>query len=194
MQEFTGNDYELASTNQIVEEAGISKVSFFYYFKTKKELYKYLIEYSIDYITEEYLNKLDFKENLLQGGKIMTSIEEYLATIDNSEHRQRIEKILDWIASEFSDLELQIKWNQPMFVDHGTFIIGFSLAKNHISVAPEKAGMRQFADEIAESDYNPASELFRIKWGQPVNYRLLEKMIKFNIDDKADCQTFWRKD
>ena len=124
----------------------------------------------------------------------MTPIEEYLAAIDNAEHHQRIEEILDWIASEFPDLELQVKWNQPMFVDHGTFIIGFSLAKNHISVAPEKAGMRQFADEIAESDYNPASELFRIKWGQPVNYRLLEKMIKFNIDDKADCQIFWRKD
>ena len=123
----------------------------------------------------------------------MTPIEEYLAGIDNPEYRQRIEEILDWIASEFPDLELQVKWNQPMFVDHGTFIIAFSLAKNHISVAPEKAGMKQFGEEIAESSYNATSEIFRIKWDQPVNYKLLKEMIEFNIKDKADCQTFWRK-
>lgn len=62
LKEFTINGYELASTNQIVEEAGISKGSLFYYFKTKKELYKYLVEYSIDYVSEKYLNKLDYKE------------------------------------------------------------------------------------------------------------------------------------
>ena len=123
----------------------------------------------------------------------MTPIEEYLAAVDNPEHRQRIEEILDWIASEFPDLELQVKWNQPMFTHHGTFIIGFSKAKAHISVAPEKAGMKQFAEEIAESSYNATSEIFRIKWDQPVNYKLLKEMIEFNIKDKADCQTFWRK-
>jgi uncharacterized protein YdhG (YjbR/CyaY superfamily) len=34
-------------------------------------------------------------------------------------------------------LKEEIKWNQPMFSDHGTFIIGFSIAKEHIAVAPE---------------------------------------------------------
>lgn len=62
LKEFAANGYELASTNQIVEEAGISKGSLFYYFKTKKELYKYLIDYSLDYIRAEFLNKIDFKE------------------------------------------------------------------------------------------------------------------------------------
>lgn len=123
----------------------------------------------------------------------MASIKEYLAGMDNPEHRQRLEEILDWVATEFPELELQIKWNQPMFTDHGTFIIAFSKAKKHLSVAPEKAGMRQFADEIAESNYNPASEIFRIKWDQPVNYKLLKEIIEFNIKDKGDCQTFWRK-
>jgi len=62
LKEFTKNGYRTASTNQIVENAGISKGSLFYYFKTKKDLYKYLVEYSIDYVTEEYLNKIDFTE------------------------------------------------------------------------------------------------------------------------------------
>ncbi len=62
LKEFTTNGYELASTNQIVEEAEISKGSLFYYFKTKKDLYKYLVEYSIDYVKKEFLNKLDLSE------------------------------------------------------------------------------------------------------------------------------------
>lgn len=69
----------------------------------------------------------------------MPSIEEYLATIDNLEHRQRIEAILIWVATEFPDLEFKIKWNQL------------------------------------------------------VNYKRLKEIIEYNIRDKADCQTFWRK-
>jgi len=62
LKEFAANGYELASTNQIVEEAGISKGSLFYYFKTKEELFKYLIEYSMDSVTDDYLKKIDFEE------------------------------------------------------------------------------------------------------------------------------------
>ncbi|MGC2952001.1 iron chaperone, partial [Enterococcus faecium] len=36
-------------------------------------------------------------------------------------------------------LDTTVKWNQPMFTDHGTYIIAFSFAKNHFSIAPEKA-------------------------------------------------------
>ncbi len=62
LREFTANGYENASTNQIVEEAGIAKGSLFYYFETKQELYRYLIEYSLDFVTEEFLNKLEQRE------------------------------------------------------------------------------------------------------------------------------------
>ena len=36
-------------------------------------------------------------------------------------------------------------------------------------------------------------QLIRIRWEQPVDYALLERMIAFNREDKADCATFWRK-
>lgn len=62
LKEFTANGYEDASTNRIVGKAGISKGSLFYYFETKQELYKYLIEYSLNFITKEFLNKVDEKE------------------------------------------------------------------------------------------------------------------------------------
>ncbi|NLM21554.1 MAG: TetR/AcrR family transcriptional regulator [Peptococcaceae bacterium] len=62
LQEFADYGYEYASTNRIVEKAKISKGSLFYYFKSKKELYYYLINYGIEYVEKHYLPKVDEKE------------------------------------------------------------------------------------------------------------------------------------
>jgi len=58
-QEFTQKKYEEASTNQIVNNAGISKGALFYYFNTKKELYIFLIKYALNYVIEEYINNIE---------------------------------------------------------------------------------------------------------------------------------------
>ena len=123
----------------------------------------------------------------------METFNDYLESIENIEHKARMEEILDWISNKFPQLGKRIAWSQPMFTDHGTFIIGFSLAKYHIAVSPEKAGLRQFSDRITQSGYETTKEIFRIRWENPVDYSLLEDMIRFNIEDKADCKTFWRK-
>lgn len=118
---------------------------------------------------------------------------DYLNQIEPLPHRQRTEEVLEWVGSTFPDLVPKIAWNQPMFVDHGTFIIGFSISKQHLAVSPELAGMIQFTDEIKAAGYAQSKMLFRIKWEAEVNYPLLERIISFNLVDKADCKTFWRK-
>ncbi len=123
----------------------------------------------------------------------MEAFATYLDGIHNPQHRARTEEILTWVAEKYPSLEPKIAWNQPMFTDHGTYIIGFSVSKHHLAVAPEKAGMNHVADAIAQVGYDHTKELVRIKWEDPVEFSLLEKMIEFNIWDKADCKTFWRK-
>jgi uncharacterized protein len=123
----------------------------------------------------------------------METFAEYLASIDNPQHRTRMKEVLDRVAKKYLNLKTRIAWNQPMFTDHGTFIIAFSVAKHHMSVAPEQAGISKFSDEIKKAGYDYSNELVRIPWDSPVDYSLLEKMIEFNISDKADCSTFWRK-
>ncbi|MHB1346022.1 MAG: iron chaperone [Candidatus Humimicrobiaceae bacterium] len=118
---------------------------------------------------------------------------EYLAHIDNLQHRARTKEILNWVIKKFPNLVPKIAWNQPMFTDHGTFIIGFSVAKHHLAVAPERAGIDHFTDEIVKSGYEHSKELVRIPWESPVEFSLLEKIIEFNILDKTDYSTFWRK-
>ncbi|MFC7063411.1 iron chaperone [Halobacillus seohaensis] len=123
----------------------------------------------------------------------MEVFSKYLAGIDNPDHRDRTEEVLSWVANKFPNLEPQIKWNTPMFTDHGTFIIGIDTAKNHMSLAPEEVAMAHFSDGIAQAGYSATKGLFRIKWSEPVNYELIEEIIEFNIQDKAECSTFWRK-
>ncbi|WP_416150811.1 iron chaperone [Salipaludibacillus sp. HK11] len=117
----------------------------------------------------------------------------YLAGIDNPDNRDRTEEILTWINHKYPNLQPLIKWNTPMFSDHGTYIIGFSTAKHHLSVSPEEAGITHFSDNIKQTGYSATKGLFRIKWSEPVNYELLEKMIEFNIEDKAEYTKFWRE-
>ena len=123
----------------------------------------------------------------------METFEDYLAKLENAEHRARLEEIFHWIAKTFPRLQPKVAWNQPMFTDHGTFIIGFSVFKTHLAAAPEREGILRFSKDIAHSGYDHSQQLLRIKWGQPIDYALLRKIIAFNIEEKAACKTFWRK-
>lgn len=123
----------------------------------------------------------------------MEAFEPYLMSIKNEEHCARMREVLEWIQSEFPDLETKIAWNQPMFTDHGTFIIAFSASKGHFSVAPEEKAIEKFASEIEKSGYSHRTNIFRIRWNEKVDFALLEKVIRYNRMDKADCATFWRK-
>ena len=123
----------------------------------------------------------------------MELFEEYLAKIEYETHRSRMREVLVWVNDTFPTLAPKIAWNQPMFTDHGTFIIGFSVAKGHFAISPEAQGIAAFSDDIAKSGYSQTSNLFRIKWDQPVNFNLLERIIRYNIEDKKVCTTFWRK-
>jgi len=123
----------------------------------------------------------------------METFAEYLAAIGDMEHRARIQEVFDWIKAEFPGLENKVAWNQPMYTDHGTFIIGFSVSKQHFAVSPEAKGIEKFSDEIKKSGYSQSANLFRIKWDDPIDFSLLERIIQYNIKDKADCNAFWRK-
>ena len=118
---------------------------------------------------------------------------EFIEHINNGQQRARTQEVLEWVKSQFPNLEARIAWNQPMFTVHGTFIIGFSVSSKHLAVSPERAGMVRFTNEITKAGYSQSKMLFRIRWEEPVNYILLDQIIRFNCIDKAECKTFWRK-
>lgn len=118
------------------------------------------------------------------------TLAEYMDTIVSSENREKFLTIIDWVKEEFPQLELLFKWNQPMFLDHGTFIVGFSHAKNHISIAPEKEVLDHFTNDI-KKQYTYSKKLFHIKWAQEVDYVLLKNIIQHSIELKRNYDKFW---
>jgi len=61
IEEFASNGYEKASTNSIIKNAGISKGALFHYFESKKKVFLYTLDYTIDYILNKYYLMLEDK-------------------------------------------------------------------------------------------------------------------------------------
>lgn len=117
---------------------------------------------------------------------------DYLDKLGDAGQRARTREVLVWVGKRFPALEPRIAWNQPMFMDHGTFIMGFSVANKHLAVAPEKAAIDRFSARIVDAGYRHTKNLVQIPWAADVDFQLLAEMIEFNIDDKAGCTSFWR--
>lgn len=124
---------------------------------------------------------------------IMTEFNSFIESIEKPEDQETMRDIFNWMDENFPKLETTVKWNQPMYTDHGTFIIAFSKAKKHFSVAPEAKTMKQFSERIEQAGYAQTPNLFKIQLTQEINFDLLKDIITYNIEDKKDCSTFWRK-
>ncbi|MBG9987887.1 DUF1801 domain-containing protein [Aerococcaceae bacterium DSM 111176] len=122
----------------------------------------------------------------------LNTIEEFYNSIDNTEHREYVEDLVQHIQEKFPELELEIKWSQPMFSQDGTYIIGFSTAKKHLAVAPEGKGIRQFQDYLDEHEMDYTKQLIRMPWNKPFDIKLIDDMIVFNMEDKKGYPKFWR--
>ena len=75
IREFAENGFEKASTNNIVKEAGIAKGLLFHYFGSKKGLYLYALDCSIDYQLDYFLRNLgelpsDLLDRLMTWGTL----------------------------------------------------------------------------------------------------------------------------
>lgn len=123
----------------------------------------------------------------------METLEEFLETIDQSHHRDILKNLIQQIQKDYPALNLEIRWNQPMFVMDGTFILAFSASKNHFSISPEEKGVKEFADYMAEHDISYSKMLFRMPWdSEKIDYDLIKRMIDYNMEDKKGYDKFWR--
>lgn len=122
----------------------------------------------------------------------MKTIEEFYQTIESQEKLEIFSTLIETIQEKYSDLKLEIKWSQPIFSKDGSFIIGFSLAKNHISIAGEHAGLNHVRPYLDEKKIDYGAQVIRQLWDKPIDYDLVYMLIDFNIEDKKGYKKFWR--
>lgn len=99
--EFAQSGFEKASTNEIVKRSNISKGSLFNYFNSKKDLYVYLIEYSVQFI-EQIIEQIDFNE---------TDIFKRIENIGLKKLRiqRRFPKVFDFLVSTKQEESAEVK-------------------------------------------------------------------------------------
>lgn len=107
---------------------------------------------------------------------------EFLATLE-PEKAKLVRKIIKTIKSRFPKLELVMAWNQPMFKLGDRYILGLSVATNHISIAPfDPAVLKKTARLL--KDYKVLKKTIRIPLDWEVDEGLLVAIIKESIDRK----------
>jgi len=117
----------------------------------------------------------------------------YLEGIDNLLQKERLETIFTFIDQNYPNLKGRIAWNQPMYTYKDTFIIAFSVSKKHIAVSPEQKGIIAFKKQLEDANYVYTQMIFRIPNDAVINLDLLRSIINYNIEDKKELKTFWRK-
>lgn len=123
----------------------------------------------------------------------MNNINEYLEGITDKKHRKKIIHLLKWIQDSYPELTLQIKWKQPIFTAHDTYIIGFSVAKNHFTIGPEIRTLDHFIAEVEKDNFKHGKNTIQISFKDEIPEKLLKSLIEYTLEDKKGVQTFWDK-
>ncbi|MCH5461603.1 DUF1801 domain-containing protein [Lactobacillus sp. LC28-10] len=119
------------------------------------------------------------------------TLDEYMASITKPENAQQLSSTLDWISTQYPQLELRLAWNQPMFTDHDTFIIGFSAATKDFAVAVEAPVFEKHLPQITALGYRATKRQFHVAWGTEIDESLLHHLIDDAIALKKNVTTFW---
>lgn len=119
------------------------------------------------------------------------TLAEYLASISKPENAQQLSALLDSIKTQYPQLALRIAWNQPMFTDHDTFIIGFSAASKDIAVSVEAPIFEKYLTQIKALGYRATKRQFHVTWGTEIDATLLHHLIDEAIAYKQGMTTFW---
>ena len=85
----------------------------------------------------------------------------FLSNFKNPILKFKLEPIFEQIQKEFQNLTVELKWNQPMFIMNGTFIIGFSVSRLPRTTFPLLT-IAIFTNDIKAANYEATNNLFKI--------------------------------
>lgn len=91
-----------------------------------------------------------------------------------------IRAMVDCVLGQFPELTLKIAWNVPQLQLGKQYVMGFSAAKRHLSVAPWSAEvMRRFSDRLQQ--YDPTDNLFRVPLDWQPDAELLHDLVRARL-------------
>jgi AcrR family transcriptional regulator len=138
MKEFAEKGYYRASTNQIVQEAQISKGLIFHYFSNKKGLFLATYDYCVEQLSEKIIPQVqeqstDFFERVLQIGQLKLRL--------FWEHPLEYRFLMSAMADVPDDIAevIRRRQEQSKVIHLPTVLEGVDLARFRRNVDPQKA-------------------------------------------------------
>jgi uncharacterized protein len=64
------------------------------------------------------------------------SVEEYFASLKDRTKERTLRAVVDFIVSEFAELECKISWNVPTIHRKGKYVAGICAYKHHLTFSP----------------------------------------------------------
>jgi uncharacterized protein len=106
------------------------------------------------------------------------SVEEYLASLESepdghSTKATTLRSVIDFILSEFPELESKISWNVPTIHRNGKYVVGLAAYKNHLTFSP-------WSPRVIE-DFKAKLGKFVVKancFQIPVDWKIDKKLVK----------------
>lgn len=111
IEEFAQNGYYKASTDKIASNSSIAKGSLFHYFKNKRNLYLYIVEFCMDFVSEKIINESEniksddfyerikliaiYKQNIFISYPLYAKIISDALIIDNEEIKEYTQIIIN---------------------------------------------------------------------------------------------------
>lgn len=104
-----------------------------------------------------------------------TELEPYLTSVPE-QARETIVACIEAVQAGHPGAVVKMAWNVPHLQIDGKYVIGFSVAKHHLSINPWSAGvMAQFSGRLAQFD--PTEHLFRVPHDWTVDATLLNELV-----------------
>lgn len=122
----------------------------------------------------------------------MNEFNDFLANLNNDNQRNKLIDVFDWIDMTFLKLEKRISYGQPTYTDHGTFIISFAAFKHYIYINSEMVVVDAFETLIKNLGYELGKGIIKVKNDLQIDFELLRRIINKQVEEKKDCQKFWR--
>ena len=109
------------------------------------------------------------------------SVEDYLASLD-TQKASTLRAIIDFILTQFPQLECKISWNVPQVHFQGEYVFGVSGLKSHLALAPWSSRViEDFRGRLESQKYIVQKNLFQIPVDWQVDKELLKDLVRARL-------------
>jgi uncharacterized protein YdhG (YjbR/CyaY superfamily) len=107
------------------------------------------------------------------------TLKEFYASLPQDQE-QAIRRLVDFVATNYPDLELLLAWNQPMFRLGKKYLIGFMPTKKHINLLTiSDDAINHLAAEL--KGYRHGTRSISLPFDWKIDQELIAKVIAFQM-------------